>query len=1356
MKLTTVPFRRRLIAPALIVGLAVLAAMPARAATGDLVAICYNSDGTDDFAIMALANIPGGTRYFISDNGWSTNLGTLVQEGGSPSPNGQIQFDVAAGGIPMGTVIKFDQSGTNVVLTNPALGTLTMVARFPVSPAVSGKLSFGSVGDQIMIYQTAGNTVGGAVTMVSAFGGSPYQNLAPAAPDVVMTLVNGWQVGPVPQNSQSAATSESNAPGGLVVYTGSNASTATAFGLAGFAVGGLTGQDNYRYNGPYGLADKTAYLTAINNPANWVANDTVPYDLTSVGPGPGAAEINLAGNASNIADGSTTPLAGDHTLFGSATVTGGTLTRTFTIQNVGTANLTIPAGAITFSGTNAAEFTASGITLPAVVAPAGSTTFVVTFDPAGTGFRTATVNIVNDDSNENPYNFNVQGYGFNYTAPAGAAPPFRWSSAVQNTNVGATRAVGSTTSGDIIAATKINSGTAGNIRVTRHAGQTGAVSWTRDLDSGNSDDVNDMVVDPATGDAYIAARASVASNLNWFVHKVNGNGTTGWTYTFDGATAGLDECLAIARASDGNIVVAGMTSTATGNLARVARLNAGTGAEMNAYTNATNFSQFSAIATDGSGNCFATGFINDPANANGLTVKLNSTLGQVWVQTFDGAALFDQFANVTVLPSGDCAVGGTTRTTASNSDAIVIRYAAAAPGTEVWRRVIAGTATGSDSLNNLVVDASGDLYAAGSMANTSSTDRDAYVRKITGAGALAWTGTRLGTAADSSDRFQNVRVSGAAVYAVGSFDNANRNILASRFNSSTGAEEWTFNFNGSGNGADDVYSGKNVMALLGTNALAIGGETFDTSGNTYGIVLKHAPVVLPTVTANTANLPANAASILINGTGFDSVPANNTVAFNGAISGAGTVTASTGTQLTVTMNNPTAGILRATVANLDGNSGASTQVATITPVVTANTANLPSNASTLIISGFGFATTPANNIIVFNNGAAGTVTAATTTSLTVALTSSPNAAGSLTAVVTSNTISSGTAVQVATVSLVSALSMWRTLHGLAANGTQDYANPSNDGVPNLVKYAFNTAPAAGDLMRVNVSTMTAAGTSGLPLIQRNGAGQLAFTYLRRKAATLPDVEYVPEISTDLSAWSSATLTGGSTTSINATWERVTGTAPAGGTRQYGRVQICRPGYQNDFSTLPAASLRGTATWINQSLRLTEAANGQLGAAVLDGVAVCQGQTGFDALFTVAMGPTATGTPADGISFTVGDTGTLPWGEDGSATAHSLTISLDTYENGIGQSAATGIRINVNGTMVAYNATNPYTNGSTVPVEVHYTAATGVTVLFNGATIFSNTAVPAFSLRGGDRYGFGARTGGLNEVNVVDNVVISPR
>jgi hypothetical protein len=73
---------------------------------------------------------------------------------------------------------------------------------------------------------------------------------------------------------------------------------------------------------------------------------------------------------------------------------------------------------VQIGGANAADFTVT--TLPAAsVAAAGSTTFQVTFDPSATGTRTATITIANDDADENPYNFSIQGTGL---ADAPAAP----------------------------------------------------------------------------------------------------------------------------------------------------------------------------------------------------------------------------------------------------------------------------------------------------------------------------------------------------------------------------------------------------------------------------------------------------------------------------------------------------------------------------------------------------------------------------------------------------------------------------------------------------------------------------------------------------------------------------------------------------------------------------------------------------------------------------------------------------------------------------------------------------------------------------------------------------------------------
>jgi hypothetical protein len=122
-------------------------------------------------------------------------------------------------------------------------------------------------------------------------------------------------------------------------------------------------------------------------------------------------EINVKGNDTLIPDGSTLPQFTNHTDFGTTTTNTGTVVRTYTIENLGYGDLNLTADPkVSVSGSNAADFSVT--LLPnSPVASAGSTTFEVTFDPSANGLRTATISIANDDLDENPYNFEIQGSG---------------------------------------------------------------------------------------------------------------------------------------------------------------------------------------------------------------------------------------------------------------------------------------------------------------------------------------------------------------------------------------------------------------------------------------------------------------------------------------------------------------------------------------------------------------------------------------------------------------------------------------------------------------------------------------------------------------------------------------------------------------------------------------------------------------------------------------------------------------------------------------------------------------------------------------------------------------------------------
>ena len=128
---------------------------------------------------------------------------------------------------------------------------------------------------------------------------------------------------------------------------------------------------------------------------------------------PSSAEISVTGNGFEIEDGDSTPSLLDHTDFGQASSNVGVSTKIFTIENLGASNtlsLTGTSPFITISGADANDFNIS--TIPSnSINSLSSTTFAIVFTPSSEGLKTANVSIANDDSNENPYNFTIQGTG---------------------------------------------------------------------------------------------------------------------------------------------------------------------------------------------------------------------------------------------------------------------------------------------------------------------------------------------------------------------------------------------------------------------------------------------------------------------------------------------------------------------------------------------------------------------------------------------------------------------------------------------------------------------------------------------------------------------------------------------------------------------------------------------------------------------------------------------------------------------------------------------------------------------------------------------------------------------------------
>lgn len=123
-------------------------------------------------------------------------------------------------------------------------------------------------------------------------------------------------------------------------------------------------------------------------------------------------EINVFGNGILIDNMATATSPNNSTDFGVNDIfTNNPSQKTFTITNTGGLDLLLP-GALPVTITGSTDFTV--VAQPAsTLSASNSTTFTIAFAPTAPiiGLRTATVSIANNDSDESPYTFNIQGFG---------------------------------------------------------------------------------------------------------------------------------------------------------------------------------------------------------------------------------------------------------------------------------------------------------------------------------------------------------------------------------------------------------------------------------------------------------------------------------------------------------------------------------------------------------------------------------------------------------------------------------------------------------------------------------------------------------------------------------------------------------------------------------------------------------------------------------------------------------------------------------------------------------------------------------------------------------------------------------
>ena len=133
------------------------------------------------------------------------------------------------------------------------------------------------------------------------------------------------------------------------------------------------------------------------------------FQITGIFPEP---EIDVSGLGVSIPNGDMNPSVIDDTDFGQVDIHLLGTSHVLTVANSGTGVLTLSGTPrVAISGTHALDFTLDVDAANTVAAGGGTTPFTITFDPSDIGLRSAMVSIANDDTDENPYEFAIQGTG---------------------------------------------------------------------------------------------------------------------------------------------------------------------------------------------------------------------------------------------------------------------------------------------------------------------------------------------------------------------------------------------------------------------------------------------------------------------------------------------------------------------------------------------------------------------------------------------------------------------------------------------------------------------------------------------------------------------------------------------------------------------------------------------------------------------------------------------------------------------------------------------------------------------------------------------------------------------------------
>lgn len=305
-----------------------------------------------------------------------------------------------------------------------------------------------------------------------------------------------------------------------------------------------------------------------------------------------------------------------------------------------------------------------------------------------------------------------------------------------------------------------------------------------------------------------------------------------WVSSYNGSSNADDAASALAIDGSGNVYVTGYTEGTTNAYAygTVKYNSMGTQQWVAIYDPTSNNDYANAIAVDGSGNVYVTG-VASPSSSNYGTVKYNNSGNEQWSVQYDGGGNLTDIANaIAVDGSGNVYVTGQATDASGNANIATIKYSSS--GLQQWIAFYNGSGDTMDVGVSIAVDASGNVYVAGN--TISATSGVNYVTiKYNSSGSELWTQEFNGSGnADEEARSMVIDGSGNA-YVTGTAwgSGSISNYGTVKYNSS-GVLQWSMEYNGTGTNYDAAYD----IALDGAGNVYVTGVSAVSGSGFYDYV----------------------------------------------------------------------------------------------------------------------------------------------------------------------------------------------------------------------------------------------------------------------------------------------------------------------------------------------------------------------------------------------------------------------------------------------------------------------------------------------------------------------------------------